>query len=271
MFESHEIAKTISESKTKFLWLTMAIAYVALSLVLLLEVRGRINSLETAQMTTNSTLHDLAQRSDAEESTMQARTNALAEQLGMTQKTLQRRTAQLRREQHASVSQLQKEQSAQIENVRKEQKEQIDGVKTDIAATNTDLASTKQRLDRTIGDLGAQSGLIAHTREDLELLKHRGDRNYYEFTLTKGRTTHVSTVSLQLRKANPKRGKFTLNVLADDRTIEKKDRTMYEPLQFYTGRNRQLYEVVVFTMNKNTVSGYMSAPKYREQDIAQGQ
>ncbi len=89
MFESHEITKTISESKTKFLWLTMAIAYVALSLVLLLEVRGRINSLETAQMTTNSTLHALAQRSDAEDSTMQARTNALAEQLGMTQKTLQ--------------------------------------------------------------------------------------------------------------------------------------------------------------------------------------
>jgi TonB family protein len=37
-------------------------------------------------------------------------------------------------------------------------------------------------LHSTIGDLGVQSGLIANTRSDLEILKHKGDRNYYEFT-----------------------------------------------------------------------------------------
>ncbi len=269
MFDSEESAKPPSGSQSKFLWLSIAAVYIAVSLLLLFQMWERINELETAKLSTMATLHDLAQRSDTEESTMEARTNALAEQLGMTEKRLQKRTAELRREQHATVSQLKKEQSAQIENVRKEQKEQIDGVKSDVAATKSDLDTTKQRLDRTIGDLGAQSGLIAHTREDLEILKRRGERNYYEFTLVKGkRPSRVSTVSLQLRKANPKRGKFTLNVIADDRAIEKKDRTMYEPLQFYTGRDRQLYEVVVFTVNKNTVSGYLSAPK---QFIAQGQ
>jgi ATP-dependent DNA ligase len=131
------------------------------------------------------------------------------------------------------------------------------------------LEATKQKLERSIGDLGVQSGLIAHTRDDLEILKHRGDRNYYEFTLVKGtRPSRVSTVSLQLKKANPKKAKYTLNVLADDRAIEKKDRTMFEPLQFYTGRDRQLYEVVVFTVDKNKVSGYLSAPK---QLLAQAQ
>ena len=66
---------------------------------------------------------------------------------------------------------------------------------------------------------------------------------------------------MQLKKTDPKRGKFTLNVIADDRTIEKKDRTVYEPLQFYTGRDHLLYEIVVFTADKNSITGYLSTPK----------
>jgi multidrug efflux pump subunit AcrA (membrane-fusion protein) len=268
MFESHAEASTTSRG-AKVLLLSIVGVYVLASVALVVEMRGRISKLEAVQTATASTLHDLTQRSDTEESTMQARTDALAEKLGMTEKRLQTRTAELRRQQSASVSRLKKEQTEQIENVRKEQKEQIEGVKTDVAATRSDLDSTKQKLERTIGDLGAQSGLIAHTREDLETLKRRGERNYYEFTLVKGRRpTPVSTVSLQLKRAIPKRGKFTLNVIADDRAIEKKDRTMFEPLQFYTGRDRQLYEVVVFSVDKNKVSGYLSTPK---QLVAQGQ
>jgi multidrug efflux pump subunit AcrA (membrane-fusion protein) len=268
MFESHASSGTAGV-RAKFLLLGVGSVLALGSLFLILELRGRITKVEAVQTATASALQNLAQRSDTEESTMQARTDALAEQLGMTEKRLQARTAELRRQQSASVSRLKKEQTEQIENVRKEQKEQMDGVKTDVAATRSDLDTTKQKLERTIGDLGAQSGLIAHTREDLEILKRRGERNYYEFTLVKAKKpTRVSTVNLQLKKTTPKRGKFTLNVIADDRAIEKKDRTMFEPLQFYTGRDRQLYEVVIFTVDKNKVSGYLSTPKPL---IAQGQ
>jgi len=194
-----------------------------------------------------------------------AATGALAEKVGMTDQNLRIRTAQLRREQKASEARLKQEQNQQFEGVRTEQKaqkEQIEGVRTDVSTTRGDLEVTKAKLDKTIGDLGVQSGLIAHTREDLDQLKRRGDRNYYEFTLTKAKgSTPVSTVSLQLKKTDPKRGKFTLNVIADDRTIEKKDRTVYEPLQFYTGRDRMLYELVVFTVQKDKVTGYISTPK----------
>ena len=139
---------------------------------------------------------------------------------------------------------------------------ELSGAKKEIAATRADLESTKVKLDRAVGDLTGQSSLIAHTREDLEELRHRGDRNYFEFTLNKGeRPTQLSTISLQLKKADPKKNKFTLNVIADDRVIEKKDRGVAEPLQFYTGRNRQLYEVVIFTVEKNKVTGYLSTPK----------
>jgi hypothetical protein len=254
--------------RTKILLFSIAGVYALASLFLLFEMHGRISTVETAQVATASDLSKLNQHLDSEESTMQARTGALAEKVGMTEKRLRARTAELRRQQEA-VARLEKEQTEQIAGVRKEQKEQIEGVRTDVAATRSDLEATKQQLERTIGDLGVQSGLIAHTREDLEILKHRGDRNYYEFTLLKAKqSTRVSTVNLQLEKANTKKGTYTLNVIADDRTIEKKNRTIFEPLQFYTGRDRQLYEVVVFTVDKNKVSGYLSAPK---QLLAQAQ
>jgi hypothetical protein len=117
-------------------------------------------------------------------------------------------------------------------------------------------------LQSTVGDLGVQSGLIATTQKDLDVLKHRGDRNYYEFTLTKGaKPQPVATVSLQLRSVDPKRGKYTMNVTADDRTIEKKDRNVSEPIQFYSGRDHLLFELVVWTVDKKKATGYLSTPK----------
>jgi hypothetical protein len=140
-------------------------------------------------------------------------------------------------------------------------KTDVGAAKTDIQKTQTDLATTNQKLEKTIGDLGVQSGLVAHNASELEILKHKGDRNYYDFTLQKNARTPISTVSLQLKKVDAKKSKFTINVIADDKTIEKKDRTVNEPLQFYTGRDHMLYELVVFTADKNSVTGYLSTPK----------
>ncbi|MGH9809832.1 MAG: hypothetical protein ACRD9W_21715, partial [Terriglobia bacterium] len=140
-------------------------------------------------------------------------------------------------------------------------KNDVGAAKTDIQKTQTDLAATNAKLERAIGDLGVQSGLIAHNAQELDILKRKGDRTYYDVTLRKGVRTAVSTVSLQLKKVDPKKNKFTLNVIADDKTIEKKDRTINEPLQFYTGRDHTLYELVMFSADKNVVTGYLSTPK----------
>jgi len=239
--------------------------YVLASLFLMFEARGRIGNLEAGQTATAATLERFAQHLESTDSTMRASTDALAQKLGMTEKELDDRTAQLQQQQKASVSQLEKEQKEQIEGVKTEVgsvRTEVGSVKTDVDATRSDLQGTKDQLQQTVGDLGVQSGLIARTREDLDTLKRRGERNYYEFTLMKGQgAARVSTVSLQLKNADPKCGKYTLNVVSDDRVIEKKDRTMFEPLQFYTGRDRRLYELVVFTVDKGKVSGYVSTPK----------
>jgi multidrug efflux pump subunit AcrA (membrane-fusion protein) len=201
------------------------------------------------------------QNSEAQEET-------LARQAGMTKKELAQRTADLLAQQKAEAGRLEQEQKAQkaaISEVSGDiagMKTDVGGVKTDVASTRADLEATKAKLQSAVGDLGVQSGLIATTRSDLEVLKHRGDRNYYEFTLLRGaKPQPVSTVSLQLKKTDPKHGKFTMNVTADDRTIQKKDRNVAEPIQFYSGRDHLLFELVVWTVEKKKVTGYLSTPK----------
>lgn len=197
--------------------------------------------------------------------TAEAQEETLARQAGMTKRELAQRTAQLMAEQKASAARLQKAQEESIKAVSGDiagVRTDVGGVRTDVASTKADLEATKAKLQSAVGDLGVQSGLIANTRSDLEVLKHKGDRNYYEFTLLKGaKPQPVSTVSLQLRKADPKHGKFTLNVTADDKTIEKKDRNVSEPIQFYSGRDHMLFELVIWTVDKKKVTGYLSTPK----------
>jgi hypothetical protein len=197
--------------------------------------------------------------------TAEAQEETLARQAGMTKKELAQRAAQLQAEQRAAAARLEQEQKAQITAVSGDiagVKTDVGGVKTDVASTRADLEATKAKLQSAVGDLGMQSGLIANTRADLEVLKHKGDRNYYEFTLLKGaKPQPVSTVSLQLKKADAKKGRFTLNVTSDDKTIEKKDRNVAEPIQFYSGRDHLLFELVIWTVDKNKATGYLSTPK----------
>ncbi|HEY1731464.1 MAG TPA: hypothetical protein VGG15_06935, partial [Terriglobales bacterium] len=193
--------------------------------------------------------------------------HALSTEVDTTKQEMAARAADLERQQKASAARLsaaQSQQGKQIADVSGEVssvKTDVGSAKSDIQKTQTDLVATNQKLEHAMGDLGMQSGLIAHNASELEILKHKGDRNYYDFTLTKGARQPVSTVSLQLKKVDPKKSKFTLNVIADDKTIEKKDRTVGEPLQFYTGRDHMLYELVVFTAAKNSITGYLSTPK----------
>jgi DNA repair exonuclease SbcCD ATPase subunit len=195
----------------------------------------------------------------------EAQEETLAQQAGMTKKELAQRTSQLMAQQKAAESRLEQEQKQQISQVSGDiagVKTDVGGVKTDLGTTKADLEATKAKLQTAVGDLTGQSELIATTRSDLEVLKHKGDRNYYEFTLLKGaKPQPISTVSLQLKRTDAKRGKFTLNVTSDDKTIEKKDRNISEPIQFYSGRDHMLFELVIWTVEKNKATGYLSTPK----------
>ena len=136
-------------------------------------------------------------------------------------------------------------------------------VRTDVDATRTELQATIADLRRANGDMGVMSGLIATNSSELKALRELGDRNYFEFRLTRSeKATKVGGVTLALKKADPKRSRFTMELNADDRKIEKKDKTMNEPVQFYVASTaRQPYEIVVNEITKDTVVGYLSTPK----------
>ncbi|HVG27125.1 MAG TPA: hypothetical protein VM865_05935 [Acidobacteriaceae bacterium] len=202
---------------------------------------------------------------------LRAQGEALGQSVGLTQKQLEDRSARLVAAQKQAVvatAKLRKEQAETAKQVGAVQtdvsavKTDVGTVKTDVASTQADLVQTKTQLTRVVGDQGVMSGLIATTHDELEELKRRGERNYYEFTLHKGAPAqNVGTVKLQLKKVNEKHSKYTLNVNSDDRTIEKKDKNLDEPVQFYSGKSPALFEVVVNNISKNQVSGYLSAPK----------
>ena len=198
-------------------------------------------------------------------------TDELGKSLGLTQKQLDARADEIiRREQaqEANAKRLesaQKETAQQVSAVSSEVsnvKTDVGGVKTDLGKTQTDLANAISQLTSMKGDLSGHSSLIARNHDELETLKHKGDRNYYEFTLTKGEKKVVGTVSLELKKADMKKSRFTVVVFADDKQYEKKDRNVNEPLQFYSGKDPGLYEIVINSVkSKKEVSGYLSTPK----------
>jgi myosin heavy subunit len=192
----------------------------------------------------------------------------LGQSLGLSQKQMDARAQEILRREQADNQRLEnaQKQTAQAVNGLSTDvsgvKTDVGGVKTDLSKTKTELATTINQLQSMKGDLDGHSTLIARTHDELELLKHRGDRNYYEFTLTKGQKKAVGTVSLQLTKADPKKYTFSLTVVSDDKPVPKNNKGVNEPLQFYSGKDPQLFEVVVNAIgSKNQVSGYLSAPK----------
>lgn len=144
----------------------------------------------------------------------------------------------------------------------------IGGVKDTVGNVQQEVAKTKSTLDETIagltsvkGDLGVQSGLIATNGKEIAALRELGERNYYEFTIKKNQPVKVANMTLELKKADVKHNKYNVNVMADDKKIEKKDKTINEPVQMYVGGSRQPYEIVVNEVKKDTIVGYISAPK----------
>jgi predicted nucleic acid-binding Zn-ribbon protein len=218
------------------------------------------NKLLTAQLDqANSRLADLKGHIDVTEQKMHMTQSELA--------NARSRAESIRKDQQAADQKLaeqltaaQQESNTKINAVATE----VGGAKKDIEATRSDLEATKGRLDRANGDMGVMSGLIAHNRDDLEELKRRGDRNYYEFKISKSKTAQkVGPVQVTLNKVDQKKSKYTVTVFVDDRSIEKKDKTAGEPVQFYVrgGSRMPPYEFVVFEVGKNQITGYLSTPK----------
>ncbi len=172
-------------------------------------------------------------------------------------------------DQQAAQQQLVNSQLSEVKQSASTANAKIADVSGDVSTVKTQVASTKSELDKTIadlkkvtGDLGVQSGYIATNGKELAALKRLGERNYFEFNLGKSKQPQrVGDITLLLKKTDPKHNKYTVEVMADDKLTEKRDKNVNEPVQFYVSKYKQPYEIVVNSVKKNQIVGYLATPK----------
>ena len=220
----------------------------------------------------NGTVERLRLDSSAAVQRSQKRVETLQSELSRSQRAATKLVGQAKVDAERQVATLQQkvaaEQAAQQQAIAAV-KQTADTATTQLATVSTDVATTKTQLDQTIstlkratGDIDSHSSLIATNGKELQALRELGERNYAEFTITKSKKPQrVGDVLVELRKVDVKRNRFTVVITADDKQVEKKDRTLNEPIQFYTLKARQPDEMVVNQVRKDTIVGYLATPK----------
>jgi hypothetical protein len=175
-----------------------------------------------------------------------------------TRSQLETAQQQAKQELKADISQAREAADSKISAVGTE----VSTVKTDVASTRTELEKTVADLKRATGELDGHSVLIATNGKELAALRTLGERNYIEFTVAKSKQAKkVGDVSILLKKTDPKKNRYTIDLIADDKTVEKRDRGVNEPIQFMTAKAKQPYELIVNDVKKDTIAGYLAVPK----------
>ena len=203
-----------------------------------------------------------AARSQSLSAAQKARSDALAAQQESAKK-LESETQQVKQTLSNDITDV--KQQADTANTK------IEGVSAEVGTVKTQVSAQKTDLDKTIadlksvrGDLSGTNSLVATNSKELAALRRLGERNFIEFKLIKTKDPQrVGDIALVLKKTDPKKNKFTIEVRADDKSTEKKDRNVNEPVQFYVAKAAQPYEIVVNDVKKDQISGYLSTPKDR--------
>jgi len=250
------------------LWFLFIGTVLALAGNAYLFMRGEYVKRDLAQMQDN-TQAQISKLSEAANSALaenRQRFDTMTDQVkGATSATLQQAKSDVKRTSSQLTQKLEErhqEVVGQLSDLKEATSSKLSQVSTDVEKTGTDLK-------QVMGDLGIMSGQVATTSKDLQTLKELGDRNYFEFDLSKtNEPQKVGDIRMLLKKTDPKRNRFTLEVYADDKKVEKKDKTINEPVQLYVAGRRQPYEIVVNTVKKNGVTGYLATPKVK---LARGQ
>jgi len=190
----------------------------------------------------------------------QAKADALAH-IDQVEKQLQQEQAKVNQQVSSEISEVKSAASTantKIADVATD----VGGVKSNLSQTQADLQKTIADLKSARGDLGVQSGLIATNANELQALKRLGERNYFEFKLGKTKDRQrVGDITLLLKRTDPKKNRYTVEVMADDKLTVKQDKNVNEPVQFYTSKAKQPYELVVNQIQKDTIVGYLATPK----------
>jgi hypothetical protein len=249
-------------------WVGIALAVLAgvslLGIGIGWSALNHANQVEQATQTSVKQANDaLAQKLAKEDEInqqLQSDLKVVTDKLNVTQSDL----VKARKQNHQSSVTFDKkiaglETSVNTQLAAKANTDDVNKLNTDVTGVRTDLDATKNNLQMARSEMGT---LIARNHDEIDQLRRMGTRDYYEFTVTrKAGAQKVGAVQVELKSANPKKNQFTINVLADDKSFEKKNRSVNEPIFFYTGGSHAALELVINKVTKSSASGYLSVPK----------
>jgi hypothetical protein len=191
---------------------------------------------------------------------LQGELSVVTDKMKLTETELGRarsQTKKIKDEEAQQLSDLQNNVNGQL--ATKASVDDVNKLGTDVTGVKTDLETTKNNLNMARGEFGT---LIAKNHDEIDELRRLGERDYYEFTITKkGDREKVGDVMVELRNVNPKKNLYTVAIYADDQRYEKKNRSVNEPIYFFTNGNRAPIEFTVNSVGKDKISGYLSVPK----------
>ena len=225
-------------------------------------------TVEQIRIDSNASVRQATKRVQGLQETLEEERRAADRAVGQAKIDAQRKVDQLQKQVQAEQTR-QQPVIEQVKQTADTASTKLDSVSTDVGAVKTDLGTTKSQLEQTIanlkrvtGDVDSHASLIATNGKELDALRALGEKNYFEFTITKSKKAQrVGDITVQLKKADVKHNRYTIQVMADDKKVEKKDKTIDEPVQFYTSKSRQPYEIVVNQVHKNEIVGYLATPK----------
>ena len=248
----------------------------------------RIATLETTLDTTTQEMTQIRASSQGQAADLAANLEVVTKRLGVTEGDLQKARQQLAqriKQQQEVVEQklatelaakasssdvdtLRQEATsklAEVQGIQQDANTKLGTVSNDVTAVKQDLAATRRDLSRELLDVKTSlSDGIARNATELAQLRKKGEREYLDVEIQKNQKPpfqRVGDIQVALTKTDPKRQKYSVVVMADDNRLEKKDRTSNEPVQFLVGRNLLRYELVINSVDKDRIRGYLSMPK----------
>ena len=224
------------------------------------QARGIEQSTQASLKQSNDVLSQRLAKEDEINQQLQSDVKVVTDKLNVTHADL---VAARKQNKNATVAVDQKvtnlATSVKAELATKANSEDVNRLNGDVTGVKSDLDATKNSIQMARSEMGT---LIARNHDEIDQLRRMGQRDYFEFTVQrKSGPTKVGTIQIQLKDTNTKKNRYTINVLADDNSFEKKDRSVNEPIFFYTGGTRAALELVVNKVTKTTASGYLSVPK----------
>jgi hypothetical protein len=197
----------------------------------------------------------------------QQRARQLAENLKQKQEQAEQKLAsELATKANATdVDTFRQEATAKLTEVQQDANAKLGVVSGEVTGVKQDLAAARQDLSRQLVDVkNTLDEGIARNAAELAQLRKKGERDYFEFDVRKNSKVpfqRVADVQIALTNTDAKKQKYNLLIQADDNRLEKKDRTANEPVQFLVGRDGLRYELVVNSVQKDRIRGYLSTPK----------